>query len=90
MSYTPLCTFTHFTCNLGYFSQFWANFKIFGTKKHALKVENLMLVLVDAIGLLKGPNVIKKRPRAPKNRPKVPHGSLLGLEEGAPVQVTIG
>ena len=63
---------------------------MFGTKKHALKVENLMLVLVDAIGLLKGPNVIKKRPRAPKNRPKVPHGSLLGLEEGAPFQVTIG
>ena len=32
---------------------------MFGAKKHALKVENLLLVLLNALGLQKGPRAFK-------------------------------
>ena len=37
--------FTQFSCNLGYFSHFWANFIMLGIKKHVLQPRNSLVIL---------------------------------------------
>ena len=37
--------FTQFLRNLGFFSHFWANFNMFGIKKHVLEPRNLSVIL---------------------------------------------
>ena len=64
-------TFTHsfhaLSCNVhaishdfGYFSLFWANFNMFGIKKHVLELRKSFVVLVEAVGLQKGSKAPKK------------------------------
>ena len=37
--------FTHFSRTLGYFCQFWANFNMFGIKKHVLELGSSLVIL---------------------------------------------
>ena len=37
--------FTQFSCNLGYFSHFWANFNMLGIKMHVLELRNSLVIL---------------------------------------------
>merc|ERR1711954_478938 len=36
--------FTQFSCNLGYFSHFWANFNMLGIKMHVLELRNSLVI----------------------------------------------
>merc|ERR1711954_60985 len=80
--------FTQFSCNLDYFSHFWANFNMLGIKKHILELRNSLVVLGEAIGLKKGPKTTKKRPKASKwgqRPPKALRRSWNKGRLGAPV-----
>ena len=58
------------------FSHFWAKFNMLGILKHVLELWNSLVVLIEAVGLLKGPKAPKKRPKASKGDRRPPSSPL--------------